>query len=142
MEQIPGFGFVSRPKDRIPHYYGDVIRGILLLAGLILLIAIPFDSALLGLYLVAGVVGVLVLALLAGLTSPTSRLSILSDALVSGLAFMVFEYAAISAYFTTNDFSLFTPEDRIFLLRQLLAILFLLAFYFSTKTLRYMGKLD
>ena len=84
--------------ERPPHYYGDTVRTLLFLAAAVILISIPLDISLLTFNLVVGVVLVFILTLLAGLTSPRSRVSLVMDVVVSALLFLVFEYLAIAAF--------------------------------------------
>lgn len=113
------------------HYYGDIVRRFFLAAGLVLLVAILRDREFLSFYLFVGVFTVLALTVLAGLTNPCTRGVIIADGIVSGTMFLLFEYLALSAYVETQNFL-----DEIFFLRQLLAVIFLVALYFGTKTYR------
>ncbi len=119
----------SKPE----HYYGDVVRAIFLAAGIVFLITMVRDREFLSFYLVVGVLSVLALTILAGLTNPRSKKIIKIDAAVSVIMFLLFEYLAIAGYSDAPGFT-----DSVFFLRQALAVLFLIALYFSTKTLRGM----
>lgn len=119
------------PSSALAHYYGDTVRKFFLAAGLILLIAILRDREFLSFYLFIGVFTVLLLTILAGLTNPRTRQIIMTDGAVAALFFLLFEYLAVSAYIDTQNFF-----HEIFFLRQLLALLFLIALYFATKTYR------
>ncbi len=123
------------PEPKFTHYYGDIVRKHLFFAGLVLLLAALIDEEFRSFYLFAGIFGVLVFTILAGLTSPVRRLVMIADVFVAAIMFMVFEYFAIDAFSRYENFS-----DSIFLLRQFLAVIFLITLYFSTKTLREMGK--
>lgn len=122
---------------RIPHYYGDIVRKYLLFAGAMLLVAVLVDKELLSLYLFVGIFGVLVFTILAALMSPKVTSAIFTNAIISALMFLIFEYFAISAYLKSQTFL-----DSIFIIRQVLAVAFLVALYFSTKTLRGMVSED
>ncbi len=115
------------------HYYGDIVRRYFLLGGAVLLLAILVDRESLTFYLFTGVFGVLALTVLAGLTSPLSRQVTIANGIVSGALFLVFEYFAVNAYLNYLDFF-----NETFLLRQILALIFIIALYFSTKTFRGM----
>jgi len=78
--------------------------------------------------------GVLGFVILAGLTSPAMRTTMTINMLAAAAMFLVFEYLAIDAYIISRSFI-----EPIFLLRQFIAVMFLLAVYFSTKTLRGTG---
>lgn len=117
----------------VPHYYGDTIRKYLLIAGLLLLLAVIFDKELFKFYLIMGGVGVLVFTVLAGLTSPRTKPVIINIAAISAAMFLVFEYFTISGYLQSGIFNV--P----FLIREALAIIFLVILYYSTKTIRGMS---
>lgn len=123
------------PEPKFSHYYGDIVRKHLFFAGLVLLLAALIDKELLSFYLYTGVFGVLIFTVLAGLTSPLKRWVMVADVFVAGIMFMVFEYFAINAFSQDQNFS-----DTVFLIRQFLAVIFLITLYFSTKTVREMGK--
>lgn len=123
------------PEPKFSHYYGDIVRKHLFFAGLVLLLAALVDTEFRSFYLFAGIFGVLIFTVLAGLTSPLKRWVMVADVLVAGIMFMVFEYFAIDAFYRYENFS-----DTIFLIRQFLAVIFLITLYFSTKTVREMGK--
>lgn len=120
---------------RVPHYYGDIVRKYLLFAGAMLLVAVLVDKELLSFYLFIGIFGVLVFTVLAALMSPKVTSAIFTNAVISALMFLMFEYFAISAYLKSQTFL-----DSIFILRQTIAVAFLVALYFSTKTLRGMAS--
>lgn len=72
-------------------------------------------------------VGLVLLAFLAGLTNPREFWTSLLDMVASLIGIGAFEYHAV------KNFSL---SDYFFWVNQFLAIIFFLAFYFSVKTLR------
>lgn len=115
-----------------PHYYGNLIRKNFFFAGFIIMMAALLDSELRSFYLFVGLFGVVGVTILAGLTSPRKRAIMLIDVLVSAIMFLIFEYFAIAAYARYENFS-----DNVFFLRQLIAVIFLVALYYSTKTMRY-----
>ncbi len=120
------------PEKVHPHYYGNLIRKNFFFAGFVIMMAALLDSELRSFYLFVGLFGVVGVTVLAGLTSPRKRAVMLTDVLVSAFMFLVFEYFAIAAYARYENFS-----DSVFLLRQLIAVVFLVALYYSTKTMRY-----
>lgn len=121
----------------VPHYYGDTIRKYLLASGLLLLLAVIFDKELLKFYLIMGGFGVLVFTILAGLTSPQNKPVIINIAAISAAMFLVFEYFAVSHYLRSGD--IFSVP---FLIREALAVIFLIILYYSTKTIRGMSLKD
>jgi len=120
------------PAAKHPHYYGSLIRKHLFFAGLLILIAVFLDSELRSAYLSYGLVTVIGLIIIAGLTSRSNRSIVFVDAIVSALMFLVFEYFAIDTFVQYENFA-----NGIFLLRQFIAIVFLITMYYSIKTLRY-----
>lgn len=120
------------PSAKHPHYYGNLIRKHLFFAALLILVAVFLDSELRSAYLSYGLIAVIGIIILAGLTSRSNRSIVFIDVLVSAFMFLTFEYFAINAFVRYESFS-----NGIFLLRQFIAIVFLITMYYSTKTLRY-----
>lgn len=121
------------PGSPMLHYYGDVVRKLFLAAGLVILFAVLRDREYLNFYLHVGVLVVLALTMLAGLTNPRIRAVIVADMSVSTVLFLLFEYLAVSAYLDELNFF-----SEVFIVRQVLALIFMCAVYFSTKTYRGM----
>ncbi len=111
----------------IPHYHGDVVRILLIIAGLIMLVSLPFFKDLISMPLILSVVAILAIGLLAGLTNPKVIWVIAFDSIASIVGFLVFEYIALK-YFNEHIFFA--------LVNQILAVIFFIAIYYSTKTLR------
>ena len=111
----------------IPHYYGDVVRAALLTTSMIMLISLPFFKYLIPTPILISVLAILAFGFLAGLTNPKVIWVIVFDSIASMLGFVVFEYIALT-YFNEHIFFA--------LVNQLLAIIFFIAIYYSTKTLR------
>jgi hypothetical protein len=115
---------------RISHYYGDIVRELLMACAILMLIAAPFYTNNLKLELPFIVIGAAAMVCVAALTSPMKRGVISADAVTSGTGFVIYEIWAMLNYETDPLYK--------FALRQAIAILFLFALYFSTKTLRNM----
>jgi len=115
-----------------PHYYGNLIREHLFVAGFVIMVVALLDVELRSFYVIIGLFGVVVFTILAGLTSPSNRAVMFSDMMVSACMFLFFEYFSINRFIRYENFS-----DNVFLLRQLLAVIFLIVLYYSTKTMRY-----
>lgn len=113
------------------HYYGDIVRACFVASGFVLLVAILLDKQLLQIYLAIGVLGVLLLIILAGLTSPRKEWVLFIESIVAGVGFLFFEYVAVAAYLHSG-----TMTDIVFILRQTLSILFLVTLYYSVKSIR------
>lgn len=120
------------PATLHPRYYGTLVRKQLFFAALVILLAALIDNELRNFYLVVGLFGVVCLTILAGLTSPHKRGIMFTDMFVSAIMFLIFEYFAINAFVRYGNFS-----DPIFFFRQLIAVIYLVTLYYSTKTLRY-----
>lgn len=125
--------FEEKEEVRPLHYYGDIVRKLFFLAGLMLVVIIPIDRELLSFYLIFGIALIMILVIVAGFTSPVHKWAIIIDVVISSLSFLFFEYVSL-ARFIELDSSI----DGIFLFRQSLAIVFVFALYFSTKTFRGM----
>jgi hypothetical protein len=115
------------------HYYGDIIRRLFLSAGIIMLITLPFFSALIPFPVVISAVGVLIIGFVAGMTSPRQQWVIILNLLVSITGLVLFEYYAVTAF-------RMQPQTQIttlfFWTNELLAIIFFFTLYYSGKTLR------
>lgn len=127
---------IQETKPTIPHYYGDTVRNLFLVAAAILMASAALDEALFAFYLFLGIFVLLALVILAGLTSPLKRFSILADAILSGALLIFFEYSALIGHTSIAH----NGVDVAFMLRQILALIFLVALYFSIKTLRGMTR--
>lgn len=114
----------------IPHYYGDMVRFFFLFAAVIMLVTLPFVNNLLPVPLLASIFAILFLALIAGLTNPSQKWTAVLNSIVAISGFVTYEYYAVNAYLAAASSSL------LFITNQTLAIVFLLASYFATKTLR------
>ena len=116
--------------SRISHYYGDSVRQLLLAAAALMLIGMPFYTDDLSVELPFIIIAAVVLVIVAALTSPMKSAVISADVVVSGVGLVIFEIWAILGYGESTTVQ--------FVLREALAVLFLFALYFSTKTLRSM----
>jgi hypothetical protein len=110
------------------HYYGDQIRVLFVIAGILMLLGLPLFQDKIPFSVWFSVGAIIVLIFLAGLTNPKQVWVSFLNTAASLIGFAVFEYYAL-----TNSISLF---EGFFLVNQLLAIIFLIAFYLSSKTLR------
>lgn len=113
---------------KISHYYGDTVRKLFLAIGVVMLVALPFfSSSLPGPALIA-FLGVLVVAVVAGLTNPKQIWVMGLNVGVSLAGLAVFEYYAI--------LQAKTDPVWLFVINQAIALLFFFALYYSVKTLR------
>ena len=98
-----------------------------------MLVTLPFLGNLVPVPFFVSLILILFLAILAGITNPAQRWINFVNTVAAAAGFIGFEYYAIDAY--KLDKGLFY-----FAVNQILAIIFFIALYYSTKTLR--GKLQ
>ncbi len=118
------------------HYYGDTVRTLFILAAIIIFLIVPFGGSSDPQMTVMLIATSIILTLFAGLTSPKTYTVALIDSLISGIGCFIFEILAVGAYQST------TMTETAFFVFQALAIIFLLALYFSIKTARGMNQTD
>lgn len=121
--------YYPRWRD-IPHYYGDVVRMLLLGTTVLMLVGAPFYADDLPSELPFIVAGAVAFVALAALTNPRNKMVMRLNAAVSGAGAVLFELWALGGYGTS--------EALAFVLREVPAVLLFFAFYFSLKTLRAM----
>lgn len=118
------------------HYYGDIVRKLFLAGAIIVILVYPFFNSLAPASpsLLTGsvfmIIAIVLLAVLAGLTSWRGPWTVALDIAVSIFELVFFENHAIAF--------VKTPPIWIFLTDQLLALIFITALYFSVRTLREM----
>lgn len=122
-------------KKSIRHYYGDSLRLMFLISAIVYAVSMSLFGNLLPVDMYAGVGIVILLVLLAGITNPHSQALMFVNVVVAGVGAYLMQTAAIS--FFNIDSSI------LFILRQLVAVLLLIAFYHSVRTVRNMmlGKI-
>lgn len=120
----------NRPTQ---HYYGDIVRVLFVASGLIMLATLPILGSIVPISYFVSIILILLLAVLAGVTNPVQKWINVVNAFASALGFVVFEYYSIDAYKAAKGLFFFSTN-------QTLAIVFFMALYYSTKTLR--GKLQ
>lgn len=114
------------------HYYGDAVRKLFLAAALIMLIGLPLVNDYLTVRTALSVIGILILGLAAGLTNPKQILDGVLNASISTVGLVIFETEAVAAY---HQYGI---GNILFLINLVLSFIFLLALYYSMKTLRGM----
>ncbi len=119
------------------HYYGDRIRTLFMITGLLMAATLPFFSELIHLPVTISLIAMLGLAVLGGFLNPNQKWIIVLDTIVSILAFGTFEYYAVTTYLSVAPTS--ATNVYFYWLNQVFALFFFLAVYLSVKTLR--GKL-
>lgn len=122
-------------KKNIPHYYGDSVRNMFIASAVIYAIALPIFGNLLPFDIYSGVGIVLILVFLAGITNPHSQILMFINAGVAGIGAYLMQTAAISGFGVDST--------ALFILRQIVVLLLLIAFYEAVKTARNMmiGKI-
>lgn len=122
------------PDDRRYHYYGDVVRTLFIISGLLMIVSYPFFRSFISAPVSLSIVGFVAFAILAGLTSPKQKWIIVLNTITSIIAFVVFEYAAVYTYINL------TPAKDVhvafFWVNQVLSLIFFFTSYLSTKTFR------
>jgi hypothetical protein len=116
----------------LTHYYGDIVRKLFFAAAIIMLAGLPFFSDRLPVSTIEALVVIVTIGFLAGLTNPVEPLPAVINTLASGIGVIIFEYQAVLTYQANS------ASDLLFQADQVLAIIFLIALYFGTKTLRAM----
>ncbi len=111
------------------HYYGDKVRTLFISAAIIIIIMAPFFKDRIPFKEHFTVLGVMVLAMLAGLTNPKLRSIIILDFIASLFAFLIFGTEALVTYSKYHI-------DTFFLANLILSIITIFAIYYSSKTLR------
>lgn len=115
-------------EPSVPHYYGDIVRRLFVLAAAVMSFSAPFYTSNLRVALPFVVLGAIVLLAIAALMNPHKKIIIIAGAVAAGVGMLIYETWALFDYKTS------TWEE--FILRQILAFVFMSAFYFSMKTLR------
>ena len=119
---------------RILHYYGDTVRQLFVLAALVMVVSLPFFTEEIGQPLIISLVAILLVGMAAGLTSPRHTWTATFNVFISIGGFLTFEDYAVDWY------SRYGSTGSFFWTNQLLAVIFLLALYFSLKTFRRAGR--
>lgn len=114
------------------HYYGDVVRKLFLATGIAMFLMLAFMNPFLPIPLYLSIIIAMGICVFAGLTNPVQNWVAILNFIIAATGTGVAEYQAVLGY-TTYDML-----HRTFLVNQAVAILFMFALYFSTKTLRGM----
>lgn len=121
-------------KEPFDHYYGDEVRRLFIVGGLLMLVSYPFFSSLVNVPLGVALAGCLTLAVFGGLMNPKQMWVIVLNAIIPVIAFPFFQYFAVHAYISLSPT---VPLNLAFFwANQILSIIFFSAAYFATKTLR------
>ncbi len=118
----------ARTLPSVAHYYGDIVRQFFLVAAAAMILGAPFYANNLGAEIPFEILGAIILVALAALANPHSKAMFYANAVAAGVGFLVYESWALMQYTESTWVQ--------FILRELIAALFFMAFYFSMKTLR------
>ncbi len=121
-----------RNEKLLRHYYGDIVRFLFLVAAIIMLVTLPFLNPKLPVPVISSISIILAIGIFAGFTNPLQKPTALLNTIVSTIALVIFEYFAVKTYMESSFGNL------MFFVNQILALIFLFALYYSTKTLRAM----
>lgn len=122
----------SYGNEEIYHYHGDKVRILLLVSVALAFIAIPLWGHLMPFGTVFEVISGIAAITLAGLTNPHSRWIMTLNVIATAVGAFLLELSAIS--FRTND------SLALMLMREVSAIVLIIALYYSVKTLRAMAQ--
>ncbi len=111
------------------HYYGDKVRTIFIIAAIIIIVMAPFFRDRIPFREHYTVLGVMVLAMLAGLTNPKLRSIIVLDFIASIFSFLIFGTEALVTYSQYKG-------DTFFWANLVLSVITIFGIYYSSKTLR------
>lgn len=119
-------------NDKKAHYYGDLVRKFFLAAAIFMLVMLPFMNRFLEVPLYISIVIAIGISVFAGLTNPIQKWVAILDFVIAVTGASVAEYHAVIGYTT------YSMVHRSFWANQILAVIFLVALYYSTKTVRGM----
>lgn len=116
-------------KKSIPHYYGDLVRIIFIIGAIFVLLGIPTMASIFNIPAIIPIISVAILGITAGITNPVQLFSLRLNVAVSVIFLIFFAYMGWYSYASgVGGFAGF--------INQVSAVLFLIASYFSVKSLR------
>lgn len=118
------------PRREIPHYHGDGVRVLFVVAAVVIIIA-QSTGADLPLGTTGAVVSAVMLVIAAGITNPAQYGIHWFNALLAITGTLLFGTTAVDHY--RAGFSVFDPS---FVYTETLTLLSLIALYFTTRTIR------
>ena len=118
------------PRHTTPHYHGDSVR-VLFFVGALVLIVAQSTGADLPLSTIGSVVSAVILVIAAGITNPAQKGIHWVNAIISIIGALLFGTSAVEHY--RAGASIFDPS---FTYIEALALLSLVALYFTTRTIR------
>jgi hypothetical protein len=124
--------YLTPVSTKIPHYHGDIVRGLFFAMVAISFAAIPLVGHILPFGDFFEVISGIILIILAGLTNPHSRWVMVLNIIVSAVGAGLLELAAFAL--RTGD------AVPLLLVRETGALVMIAALYFSVKTVRAMAQ--
>lgn len=112
------------------HYYGDTVRKLFLFAAIIMLFFLPFLTTYIQIPVFMSLLIILSLGIFSGLTNPKIVLIAALDTVIAIGGVLTFGHFAVEAY------SFYSLDSLYFWVNQVLAAIFLVSLYYSTKTIR------
>lgn len=112
------------------HYYGDIVRRLFLAGAVIMLVTYPYYSGSIPESPIFTFFAIVLVVLFAGITNPRQRWIAVANMIIAGAAVLIFEFYGFEFYRNYDS------SNGLFLVNQALALIFVIAFYFSVKTLR------
>lgn len=123
--------FVERRHRSFPHYHGDAVRTAFFVSALLLVVAESTGAAL-PLSARSAVIAAVILVIAAGITNPMYSWIHWLNALLAILGTIIFGSSAVEHYRFDNG------SGGTFIYVEALALLSLVALYFTTRSLRAM----
>ena len=128
------FETIAQKTKDLRHYYGDYVRNMFLIGGIVVLLSLPLFTHLLTTSIGYSIAVVTVLVVAAGLANPVQKWTMILNIVVAATAIVFFEHQALLIERMATHVDL---HKNIFLLEShALALLFLFALYYSIKTAR------
>lgn len=123
------YRFSQAPDSpHVAHYYGDQMRQLFISAAALMLIGSPFYTDSLRIELPFILIGALALVALAALANPHNKNVFYVAAAMSGAGVVVYGMWALNNYESITFLQ--------FIIRLIIALVFMVGFYFNMKTLR------
>lgn len=116
------------------HYYGDSIRTLFIIGGLIMIVSYPFFSSFIKAPVAFSIIGSIALVVFAGLMNPKQKWVMVLNTVIAITAFAIFEYAAVYTYTSLSPAT--GVHVGFFWINQVLSLLFFFAGYMAVKSVR------
>ena len=120
---------IQKTYKPVPHYYGDSVRAIFIIGAVFILLGLSGMTKALGLPPVVAIIGMIVLCVAAGFTNPVQFFSLRINVVISIIFLIFFTYMGWYAHDVNLGSVIEFPN-------KIASFLFLIATYFSVKSLR------